>query len=725
MQEPNGRLQAGQAACEQRANLRQLQEEMIQSLYMGTGLLGFALILLNYALPQIAGMAMLSMAVMMLLYPVHKLLAQHYLARAWLLVALWLAVGVAAMVWLPASPAPCLLTLPVMMATLLLGRWPGLLTALGASALAAVAHRTATAPTLPENWIIAGATLWGALAILWCWLGPMDGILRWAWRRYEWARDQMEQARSAQSDLKQAIKDLAEATSQMARLNQLLGAARRAAEDAERAKAEFVANVSHELRTPLNMIIGFSEMMLRAPKAYGRIPAALKADLAVILRNSQHLAALVDDVLDLSQIEAGQMALIKERTALHEIVAGAVEALRPLFDSKGLYLRAEVPTGLVIFGDRTRLREVLLNLLSNAGRFTEQGGVEVLTRVEGLEVTVSVTDTGPGIALEDQAKLFQPFQQADGSIRRRYGGSGLGLAISKHFVEMHGGRMWLESRMGQGTTISFSLPLEPPAPADGVFRRWLNPEWEYRQRSRRSLAPAPTVRPRLVVAEKGTILQRLLGRYLGEVEIAHVNSLEEAGRELARLPAQALLVNDVSVGGTLECIRQANYLDYGTPALVCTLPGEEEAAQALGVAGYLVKPVSHDALLAALDRLDLATGTILIVDDELDAIQLFWRMLTSSERGYRVLTAANGQQALTILESERPDAILLDLVMPAMDGFTLLARRREEPSWSDVPIIVMSARDPAGQPIVANAIGITRGGGLSEAQVLAYIKALI
>jgi len=165
-------------------------------------------------------------------------------------------------------------------------------------------------------------------------------------------------------------------------------------------------------------------------------------------------------------------------------------------------------------------------------------------------------------------------------------------------------------------------------------------------------------------------------------------------------------------------------LPYGTPALVCGLPGELEAAQSLGVAGYLVKPVVQESLLAALGQLPLASGTILIIDDEQDAIQLFWRMLTSSGRGYRVLTASNGEQALSILRSERPDAILLDLVMPGMDGWELLARRREELSWGDVPVIVMSARDPSGQPIVADAIGITRGGGLSMAQLLGYINAL-
>ena len=628
--------------------------------------------------------------------------------------------------WLfPASPAQYYFPVVVVMASLLVsGR--GVFAIATAAALACVAVARLQAVSWLDGSQVTTPLLLIYLTALAAWLSSrqIHMALGCMQSSYNQARQLLEEVRDRRMTLARTNKALEEAYARIERMNYALIEARSAAEEARRIKAEFVANVSHELRTPLNMIIGFSEMMLRAPRAYGRIPAALKADLAVILRNSHHLADLIDDVLDLSQIEAGQMALTRERVTLGEIVSAAAEAIRPLFESKGLYLTAEVPEALMVFCDRTRLREVLLNLLSNAGRFTEQGGVHVQASVAGHEVVVSVADTGPGIAPEDQGRLFQPFQQADGSIRRRYGGSGLGLSISKHFVEMHGGRMWLESQPGRGTTISFALPLEPPAPAAEVFRRWLNPEWEYRQRTRQLAVPAPAARPRLVVAEKGTLLQRLLRRYLENVEIAPVRNLEEAGSEIAQRPAQALLVNDVSVGQTLERLRGSGLLPFGTPALVCSLPGEEEAAQSLGVAGYLVKPVSQESLVGALDRLGLAAGTILIVDDELDAIQLFWRMLASSGRSYRVLTAANGEQALSILRSEQVDAVLLDLVMPAMDGFQLLAKRHEEPGWGDVPVIVMSARDPSGQPIVADAVGIIRGGGLSAAQVLAYIGTL-
>jgi signal transduction histidine kinase len=376
----------------QRLDVRQSLEEPLAGLYLATSVLGLVLILLNYASSALWRAGVLGMVLLLMPCPLYYLVGRRYLLRAWLLVTLWLAGAIVALVWLRAGPALGLFGLPVAAATLFIGIPAGLATAAGGT-LALLGVAFSGAPAGIGGALVAAGASWAILGVAWAALRPVYASAEWSWSRYEQARIQAEQARTAQADLKQALKDLAEAGVQMARLNQLLGAARRAAEEAERAKAEFVANVSHELRTPLNMVIGFSEMMLRNPQAYGRIPAALKADLAVILRNSQHLSDLIDDVLDLSQIEAGRMALTRERVMLHEIIAAACEAIRPLFASKNLYLTTEVPPNLVVYCDRTRMREVVLNLLSNAGRFTEQGGVRVRARVEGPEVIVSVTDT--------------------------------------------------------------------------------------------------------------------------------------------------------------------------------------------------------------------------------------------------------------------------------------------------------------------------------------------
>ncbi len=664
-------------------------------------------------------------ALVLLLWPVVFFLSRRlgYLASAWTLVCGYI-IGIGLVVgWSQVPAALHLLALPAGLAALLIGSAGGLAVASAASLLLLVAPPSLLPVSAPLRLTTAFGT-WGTVGLVWLATRQLAVALQWSWASYLDCRSQLERARDHQVQAKQTLEDLAAANLQLTRLNRLAQALRQAAEEAFRAKEQFVANVSHELRTPLNMIVGFSEMILGAPQAYGKIPPTLLADLAVIARNSQHLASLIDDVLDLSQIETGHMALSRERVPLREIVDGAVVAVRPLYASKKLYLETEVPEGAAVFCDRTRIREVVLNLLSNAGRFTEQGGVCLRAWQEAGDLVVSVSDTGPGIAAEEEAKLFRPFQQLDDSLRRRFGGTGLGLAISKSFVELHGGRMWLESQKGKGTTFFFSLPIDPPAAVDAGVSRWFNPHWHYEERTRRSLAPVPVLRPRFLVLEEGNTLQRLVSRYLDGAEIVPVATLEEAVRQLSRVPAQAVLANGRQGSDALASLRETAGLPYGTPLIACSLPELSDAAGALGVAGYLVKPITRDALLSALDRLRREVKTILVVDDEPEALQLFKRMLASAERGYQVRVAANGAQALRVLRQERPDVVLLDLVMPEMDGFRVLETRAGDPALQDVPFIVISARDPAGEPIVSDSLAVTRGGGLSASQLLMCIEAI-
>ncbi|MCY3796936.1 MAG: HAMP domain-containing sensor histidine kinase, partial [Chloroflexi bacterium] len=334
--------------------------------------------------------------------------------------------------------------------------------------------------------IVAVVNVWATLWMIWLSARPLLLARQWFASNYELSRAALEKSRDYQFQLRQALDDLTEAHYQLTQLNQLAHDLRHQADEARRAKEQFVANVSHELRTPLNMIIGFSEMALNSPETYGRpIPQTLLADLEIVLRNSQHLSSLIDDVLDLSQIEAGQMALMKEGAALGEIVDEAVTAVRPLFNSKGLTLRRDIPLNLpALYCDRVRIRQVLLNLLSNAGRFTERGGVQVCARREEQAIIVSVADTGPGIVAEEMEEIFKPFQQIDGSVQSHWAGSGLGLSVSKHFVELHKGRMWLESEPEQGATFYFRLPIEESiSPATDGMMRWFSPYSTYVERS--------------------------------------------------------------------------------------------------------------------------------------------------------------------------------------------------------------------------------------------------
>ncbi len=642
---------------------------------------------------------------------------------AWLLVATLIAAIWLGDRWLAVPGFLTLMVLPTVLATALIGVPAAAATALAQTTLLLVLPRAMGAGVTSGTVGVALAAIWATLGVMYAMHRPVCQVGRWAWEHSQRAQALLEEARDRKMELRQALEDLAQANLQLTRLNDLAQGLRQAAEEARLAKEQFVANVSHELRTPLNMITGFSEMILQAPETYGdKLPPALLADLAVVQRNAEHLAELIDDVLDLSQIEANQMALVREMVPFPEIVDEAVTAVRPLFAAKGLYLKMEAEPGLPpVFCDRTRMREVLLNLLSNAGRFTERGGVRMCVWREGPDLMVSVTDTGVGIAAENLGKLFEPFHQVDGSIRRRYGGTGLGLPISKRFIELHGGRIDVESQEGIGTTFVFHLPLVPPVGGDS-WRR-LTPGWEFLQHARPSMAPRVTARPRLVVAERGDVLQRLLSRYWDEVEVVHVDSLEAAAAHLSHVPAQALVVNSASVGQALEQIGSVT-LPAGLPTIVCAMPEADGNPATLGAAAWLVKPVSREALLGALDRLGLAEGTVLIADDEPDALQLFGRMLASSGRRYRVLLARDGREALQILRECRPDVILLDLIMPNMDGFQLLERRRSDPALRGIPVIIVSAQDAAGQPIVSNGLAVARQGGLSARQLLTCIQFL-
>ncbi len=702
-------------------NLRQMQAEALESLYLATAVAGFALVLLVLQFRHLMPIGLLGVLLMLAPPGVHTLLARRYLARAWALVLIWLGAALALVGALPMTPALCLLALPVGLATLLISPRAGLATALAASLTGTAAARDHAAATTPEYLIVVGAAVWGALALAWQALRPMDAAVRWSWHRYQRARQQLATALDTQAELKQAVKDLADASVQAARLNQLLGAARRAAEEAERAKADFVANVSHELRTPLNMIIGFAEMIVEAPATYGaRLPSALLADVAAIQRNSQHLADLINDVLDISQVEAQRMTLTREWLSLAEIAGAAVLAVKPLFESRGLYLRVDVPADLpLVYCDRTRIRQVLLNLLNNAARFTDRGGVTVEARCDEVEALVTVQDTGPGIAEADLPHLFEPFRQIDGS--RRSGGSGLGLSISRRFVDLHGGRMGVRSRLGEGAAFWFTLPLAEPVAEADTFARWMRTEWEPRRHS--SLTPKTQVAPRIVVLGHEPAVQEAVARYLDGVEIVPASTPEEAALRLAGQPADVLLIAAESPEQASSWAEVLRDTPFATPVIACTLPAQAAGA-VQGAAGRLTKPITRTQLYQAIDSLQLPIQSILLVDDDAETLQLLGRMLSAAPRRYRVVQASNGPEALELLRARRPDLMLLDLVMPGMDGFAVLAEKARDPELREVPTLILSAQDMAGQIVATPSFVATRSGGLSLPDLLRCVLAV-
>ncbi len=577
----------------------------------------------------------------------------------------------------------------------------------------------------------------GAFGALLGWVASHEllKVAQWSMSSFDIARKSVGEAQERQLELAQAQEDLTLANRELVRLSQRLTALERIAEDARQATTEFVANVSHELRTPLNMIIGYADLISRSPKVYGanKLAPSLMSDILSILRNAQHLATLVNDVLDLSQVEAGRMAISRSWASIEESINEALTVVKGLYESKGLYLKPEIAPGMsAVFFDETRIRQVIINLLSNAGRFTERGGVTLRCQTTADDVVISISDTGTGIARKDQQRVFEPFQQVDASIRRRFGGSGLGLTISKQFVEMHGGKMWLESELGIGTTFSFSLPLENPSLAlalgDGHdLHRSIIPDDEigYHLRTRRAQTPQLTTAERFVVVDQEQTLQRLITRYLPDIDVETLPDVSTAIEALNHSPAQALILNVPRS----EDVRSTaiNNLPFGTPAITCWLPGEHDAANRLGVVDYLIKPVHYEKLRATLNTLSAqaeSITTVLIVDDEEDEMHLLARHLEADERRYRIVQVTNGPRALSMLRSRHPDVMLLDLTMPGMDGFQVLEEMRRDPTIASIPVIVISSRDPAGDPIVSNTFTVTHSGGLSQRNLITCIKAL-
>jgi CheY-like chemotaxis protein len=476
------------------------------------------------------------------------------------------------------------------------------------------------------------------------------------------------------------------------------------------------------------MIIGFCEMIVNSPQLYGKdLPPAIFSDLTVVLRNSQHLESLINDVLDLSQIEAGHMALSRERSQLAEIVHAAVTAVKPLYESKKLYIKENIPLDLPeIYCDATRIRQVVLNLISNAGRFTNQGGVTIEAWQERGDVVVKIADTGPGISKEEQSRLFQPFQQASTAIRQRYGGTGLGLSISQSFVELHDGKMWCESLVGEGTTFFFRLPVDPPFIAEANYSSYLIRDWDNFQRTRPMQAPVATVRPCIMVAESGEVVQNIITRYCDGIEVVPVKDTASALDYLSNAPVQAIIVN-ADEKGFPELVNQINNhscLPQFTPVFQCNMADLDVSMKDLDIHRYLVKPVTFEKIIQAVELIEKKIENILVVDDEPDALRLISRILTQNEKGYRVMRASDGQEALEILKTMPVDLVFLDLIMPGMDGYRLLEIMDSDPVLRKIDRIVISAKDPHSKSLYSQSLSITCRGGLPAAKILACVEAV-
>ncbi len=707
------------------ATLENLRNQMLQHALLVVGISGILILTatFNGKVDPVRAL-FITVGIEIIVLVARSIVSQHYLLSSSLLVLGSFLFSIGATFVLGVPEFLYFLVIPVGFASVLISRRAG--SVIGVVCTIIVFLLPVFFPVLSTlNHIALCVCIWFSFILVWITLNPLLTTVHWAWYGYEHNAKLLHDSREHQERLSSTLEELSGMNVQLRRLNSLAQSLRQIAEEERQSKEQFVANVSHELRTPLNMIVGYIEMITKYPQTYGRnLPPTLLADLAVVLRNSQHLSSLVDDVLDLSQLNSGQMSLSKERVPFTEIIQSAVKAIQPLYEFKKLFLDLNIQEDIpFIYCDRIRIREVFLNLLSNSGRFTEKGGVTIRIWTDQKDVITSVSDTGPGITDEDQKRLFQPFQQLDGSIRRRYGGTGLGLSISKNFIELHNGRMWVESEFGKGTTFYFRLPIDPPTPMDDSALRWFSPYQPLEPRSQISQVHNTPVLPRLLVIEKDGILLRLLKRHLESVELSSVSNIHEAVQEHAKNPCQALIINESDANLAMDEINQIGELPYGIPIIITAIQKSDREEYDRDIAGYLIKPINRDDLLTAIERVG-NVKSVLIVDDEREALQLFRRMLSTGENIYQVYRATNGQQAIEVLKTKTVDLILLDLVMPEMDGFQFLAVRNQNPDWSRIPVILISAQDPSGHPIVSKLVAFTYSGGISASRLIASINSL-
>ncbi len=523
-------------------------------------------------------------------------------------------------------------------------------------------------------------------------------------------------------------------------VNEQLARSEQRALAATEAKSQFLANMSHELRTPLNAIIGYSEILQEEVQDAGL--RQFLPDLEKIHGAAKHQLGLINDILDLSKIEAGKMNLFLEQFALLPAIQEVVSTIQPLVAKGGNRLQVDCPSDLgTIRADQTKLRQVLFNLLSNATKFTENGTI-TLTAKRGSgsngngkaddsapnddRFTISVADTGIGMSPDQVGRLFQPFTQAERATTRKYGGTGLGLAISRKFCQMMGGDLSVRSELGKGSTFTVNLPATvvesaPPRRNESSLFTLTTPEPP-------RFAPGAI----LVIDDEPAardLVQRALSKEGYPVRTA---SSGPEGLALARQLRPLLITLDVMMPGmdgwaVLSALK-ADRATADIPVVMLSVVDDKNLGFALGAADYLIKPIEWERLLKVLEKIRHhgPAPRVLLVEDEPRTREMLCRAV--QRHGWQVLEAENGRAGLERISSELPGVILLDLMMPEMDGFEFVEQLRRRPECRQIPIIVVTAKELTEQErlrLNGQVVRIIQKGGYSIRELVAEIEGVL
>lgn len=487
------------------------------------------------------------------------------------------------------------------------------------------------------------------------------------------------------TDRKKAEKAVSELNARLQETNATLEVRNREAERATQLKSQFLASMSHELRTPLNAIVGFSDLL--SEQLAGPLNEKQVRYVGHIRAGSRHLLQLINDILDLSKIEAGHLHLELEDVAVAELTPEVLSTIRPLAMQKKIRVVEDLEPQLAVHVDRVRFKQIIYNLLSNAIKFTpERGELFITARRQGDDAQVSVRDTGIGIRREDLSVVFEEFRQVGESTKGIREGTGLGLAITKKIVEQHRGRIWVESEIGKGSQFTFTVPLGRKPSTIVTPIGIPTPE---------SGHPS-----RVLVVDDEIAAQELLASHLltAGYEVITASSAGEALEKAKDLRPDAItldiLMPDGHGFGTLYELRRAPET-ANIPVVIVSIVDQKNIGLTLGAADYLLKPVDKSQLLRTIERhinqSKEAVTSILIIDDDEQVRELLHQALSTV--GYTACVAANGLEALRALQTTHIDAVVLDLVMPEMDGFDVLQHIKTDDSLRDIPVFIMTAKD--------------------------------